>query len=43
MSDVRWTEVSDFWEHDGSLRDIYVLSTTQDDWQRLLDLVRACA
>ena len=43
MSDLRWTEVSEVWEDDGSLRDIYVLSTTEDDWQRLLDLVRAGA
>jgi hypothetical protein len=43
MSDLRWTEVSEVWEDDGSLRDIYVLSTAEDDWQRLLDLVRAGA
>jgi hypothetical protein len=42
VSDLRWSEVREDWE-DGSnvLRDIYVLSTTEDDWQRVLDLVRA--
>jgi hypothetical protein len=41
VSDLRWSEVREDWEVDGTLRDIYVVSTTENDWQRLLDLVRA--
>jgi hypothetical protein len=37
---LEWADVAEIFEFDGSLLDIYVLGTTADDWQRLLDLVR---
>ena len=36
-----WSDVSDDWESEGGLRDVYVFETNVEDWQRALDLVRA--
>jgi len=34
---MTWTEIASEFEWDGTLRDIYVVDTTLDDWQRILD------
>lgn len=34
---MTWTEIAADFEWDGSWRDVYVLDTTIDDWQRVLD------
>ena len=36
-----WSEVRDDWLPNDGLRDIYVCGSTADDWQRILDIVRA--
>ena len=38
---VTWPEAQAEFYRDGSLRDLYVLHTTMDDWQRTLDALRA--
>ncbi|MDO9076013.1 MAG: hypothetical protein Q7U72_01030 [Brevundimonas sp.] len=35
-----WERVRHDFEWDGALRDIYVLETSEDDWQRVLDALR---
>jgi hypothetical protein len=37
---AEWSELADFFEPDGSLRDIYIKDVTQDDWNRVLGLIR---
>jgi hypothetical protein len=34
------TEPPDLWERDGSLRDVYVLGTSETDWASLLEVAR---
>ena len=41
MERLNWTDVRDDWLPNDGLRDIYVGSATLDDWQRVLDVVRA--
>jgi hypothetical protein len=41
VSQVRWSDVSDEFEVDGSLKDVYVLDATEADWQKVVDLVRS--
>ncbi|MFI6290478.1 hypothetical protein ACIBEJ_02780 [Nonomuraea sp. NPDC050790] len=43
MTDLRWDEVREFFDPDlmGALPDIFVPDATVEDWQRVLDLVRA--
>jgi hypothetical protein len=41
MKRPSWSDVSEDWESEGGLRDVYVFETSVDDWQRVLDLVRA--
>jgi hypothetical protein len=41
MSRLRWDDVSEWFELDGSLMDAYVLDTTEADWQAFVDLVRS--
>jgi hypothetical protein len=36
-----WTDVSEDWEDEGGLRDVFVFETKVGDWQRLLDLFRS--
>jgi hypothetical protein len=36
-----WDSISDVFERDGSLRDIYVFDTNVDDWQKLLAWLKA--
>ena len=36
-----WDDVREEFEVDGSLRDIYVLNSSLDDWRRFVDLVRS--
>jgi hypothetical protein len=38
---MKWEEVRSAFDWDGSWRDLYVLGTTRDDWQRLLDFLRS--
>jgi hypothetical protein len=40
MQSVSWSDVRDDLEWDGSWRDIYVLGTSRQDWQALLDFLR---
>ena len=35
-----WQDAKWIFDFDGSWRDIYVLDTTIEDWQRFLDMVR---
>ena len=35
-----WKELADFFEPDGSLRDIYVKDTTQGDWNKVLRFIK---
>ena len=37
---MEWEQHKELFEWDGSLLDIYILDTTMDDWQRLLDCLR---
>lgn len=37
MGGVRWSDVAVGFEYDGSLRDIYIFSTTTSDWQKTLN------
>jgi hypothetical protein len=37
---MTWTEIASDFEWDGMLRDVYVLNTTIDDWQRVLDALK---
>jgi hypothetical protein len=39
--DIAWKESAAAFQWDGSWRDIYVLDTTRDDWQRLLAHIAA--
>jgi hypothetical protein len=39
-ANVDWDAVRDFFEWDGSWRDLYVFGTTVDDWDRLLSALR---
>jgi hypothetical protein len=41
MSSPRWSDVEKDWEPDGALRDIYVQGTSEADWQRVVNAVRA--
>lgn len=36
---MTWAETASDFEWDGSWRDVYVLNTTIDDWQRVLDVL----
>jgi hypothetical protein len=38
---VNWEQYQKEFEWDGSLRDIYIFETSLDDWQKLLDFIRA--
>ena len=38
---IEWSTVAEDFEPDGSLRDIYVHDTTRDDWQRVLEHLKA--
>ena len=38
---MEWKKVRSTFEWDGSWRDLYVLDASLDDWQRLLDYLRA--
>ena len=40
---LSWHQVRDEFDHDGSLRDIYVLNTTAAHWQRMFDWLRQSA
>lgn len=41
LSDPQWTELRDFWAQDaGALTDVYVVGTTTDDWQRVVDATK---
>lgn len=40
MDEIAWETVRDEFAFDGGWRDIYVLGTTIDDWQRALDAIR---
>jgi hypothetical protein len=46
VTSPRWDEVRAEWDADHenlvSLRDVYVVGATVDDWQRAVDVVRAC-
>ncbi|MEV4566183.1 hypothetical protein AB0K12_20670 [Nonomuraea sp. NPDC049419] len=44
MTDLRWGEAKDFFDPDsmGALPDLFVPDATVEDWQTVLDLVRAC-
>ena len=37
---MEWAEVASQFAEDSSLRDIYILDTTVDDWQTVLDALR---
>ena len=37
---MNWTDIVSEFEWDGSWRDIYVVGTTVDDWQRVLDALK---
>ncbi|MHB0936335.1 MAG: hypothetical protein ACYDCO_17755 [Armatimonadota bacterium] len=37
-----WDKCKAMFDVDGTLRDIYILNTTVDDWQKVLDALRAC-
>jgi hypothetical protein len=39
---MNWEQYQKEFEWDGSLRDIYIFKTSLDDWQKLLDYIRAC-
>jgi hypothetical protein len=41
MTRLAWDQVREDWVVDGGLRDIYVHETTRDDWQRVVDALRA--
>lgn len=38
---VNWEEYRSFFNWDGSWLDLYIIRTTKDDWQRLLDFLRS--
>ena len=37
---MKWTDAAPDFAWDGSLRDIYILNTSLDDWQRVVDSLR---
>jgi hypothetical protein len=41
LASMAWAETASDFEWDGSWRDVYVLNTTIDDWQRVLDALMA--
>lgn len=41
MGDLRWDDVREWFEMDGSLLDAYVFDTRIADWQAFVDLVRS--
>ncbi|MGK5441112.1 hypothetical protein ACSNN7_04660 [Micromonospora sp. URMC 105] len=41
MRELTWDDVAEWFEPDGSLLDAYVLDANEDDWQRVIDLVRS--
>jgi hypothetical protein len=41
LNSPQWNEVRTAWEVDGTWRDIYIHSTQEADWQRVLDLIRS--
>jgi hypothetical protein len=38
---VNWEQYQNEFEWDGSLRDVYIFKTSPDNWQKLLDFIRA--
>ena len=40
---IEWHNLAEDFTRDGALRDIYILQTTQADWQQALDTVRSTA
>ena len=38
---MNWEQYQNEFEWDGSLRDVYIFKTSLDDWQKLLDFIRA--
>jgi hypothetical protein len=38
---MNWEQYQKEFEWDGSLRDIYIFKTSLDDWQKLLDYIKA--
>ena len=39
MVHITWEDCKEAFEQDGSLRDIYVLDTALDDWQKFIDFI----
>ncbi len=39
MNNMKWNECADAFHQDGSLRDIYVLGTTEQDWDKFLSFL----